>query len=178
MMSTPAQGAVGLLLRALRRAFVFGALWLVLTGGDTGSPLLALAAVGAATFTSLWLVPATTVRPDPVGAVRLAAFFVRWSVLGGVDVARRALAPGPPVDPVLVDHRLRLPSSAARTLFVASVSLLPGTLSTEVRDEVLRVHLLDRRLRDQGTLAALEEHVGDAFGSPVTADPEAHADDA
>ena len=145
------------------RTALFGGLWLVLTEGDVRSPVLALLLVGASVALSLRMVPPVESSWRPLAAVRLGIFFLRESLHGGVDVALRALDPRLPIDPLIVDHRIRLPDGPARVLFVASVSLLPGTLSTRIDRETLRVHLLDRRSGAARTVERLEERVAGAF---------------
>jgi multicomponent Na+:H+ antiporter subunit E len=145
------------------RAALFVLLWLVLTEGDVRSPVLALLLIGASVALSLRMVPPVESSWRPLAAVRLGTFFLRESLHGGVDVALRALDPRLPIDPLIVDHRIRLPDGPARVLFVASVSLLPGTLSTRVDGATLRVHLLDRGSGAQRTVARLEDRVAAAF---------------
>jgi multicomponent Na+:H+ antiporter subunit E len=127
-------------------------LWLALDG--TGA--LAVGALFALLGALLggWLVPG---EPHPWRPLRLAAFllyFIRTSILGGVDVARRALDPRLPIAPGYLQHRCRLPAGLPRTAFVGVVSLLPGTLSVELLDDGdLRVHALST----DGVDAALRE---------------------
>jgi multicomponent Na+:H+ antiporter subunit E len=148
---------------AAGRTALFVLLWLVLTDGDVRSPVLALLLIGASAALSLRMVPPVESSWRPLAAVRLGTFFLRESLHGGVDVALRALDPRLPIDPLIVDHRIRLPDGPARVLFVASVSLLPGTLSTRIDRETLRVHLLDRRSGAERTVGRLEERVAGAF---------------
>ncbi|MDZ7709501.1 MAG: Na+/H+ antiporter subunit E [Roseovarius sp.] len=68
--------------------------------------------------------------------------FVAGSVLGGFDVARRALAPHMPLDPGWVEVPARLPDGG-RVLMGAELSLMPGTLAAGMRGDRLLVHLLD-----------------------------------
>jgi multicomponent Na+:H+ antiporter subunit E len=99
--------------------------------------------------------------------LRLAAFlpwFLGLAVRGGIDVARRALSPSLPLSPDLLDYRLRIPAGAARVFFVNAISLLPGTFSTELRDDALTVHLLAREAGDEGSLRALEDRVASLWG--------------
>jgi multicomponent Na+:H+ antiporter subunit E len=151
----------------LRRTVIAAALWLALTGGDTGTPLLAVLVIASAVATSLALLPPLG-RLRPLGLLRFLGFFAYESVLGGIDVARRAFAPGAvPVDPVFVERRLRLPTEASRLLLTGCLSLLPGTLSAELDDRRLVIHVLDNEMSWESTLDALEERVADLFGIPL-----------
>ncbi|MFC4728725.1 Na+/H+ antiporter subunit E [Coralloluteibacterium thermophilus] len=137
------------------------ALWFVLAG--TSAPLVGLAFAVAGALAGSWLAPGDDYRWRPLRLAGFALYFLRESVLGGIDVARRALAPSCPVEPTLLDYRIGLPAGAPRTLMVAMVSLLPGTLSVDIGDDgLLRVHALSA---DAGrTLAPLERRVAHLFG--------------
>ena len=45
-----------------------------------------------------------------------------------------------------------------------TVSLLPGTLSVELEEEILRVHVLDETRAINEELKMLEKHLADIFG--------------
>lgn len=72
-----------------------------------------------------------------------AVWFARQSVRGGVDVALRALRPGPPVRPGLLRRRTLL-HEGARTLLANVVTLLPGTLAVRLEGEQIEIHVIDR----------------------------------
>jgi multicomponent Na+:H+ antiporter subunit E len=147
----------------LWRGLVMLGLWWALTGGRLGAPVLAALIVASAAATSLALVPPLG-RVRPAGLARFAVFFVRESVLGGVDVARRAFAPARAnVEPGFVERDLRLPEGAPRLLFTGCISLLPGTLSAQVDADAVRVHVLDPAMPWERTLDSLEERVADLF---------------
>lgn len=130
--------------RGAPRALGFFALWLVLQGGGLATAAVgALTAAGAA-WLSLWLLPPGGRRVAVGAPVRLALRFPGQSILAGLDVARRALAPSLPLQPGLVACRNRIPSGIGRDAFHAYLSLQPGTLPVGMRDEAtLLVHALD-----------------------------------
>lgn len=81
------------LVSVLNRLAIFGALWVVLTGGGVDSLAYGAAAVAVATVLSLLIYPVD--RPGVV-VWRAAAILPRFLVhsgLGGLDVARRAFDP-------------------------------------------------------------------------------------
>jgi multicomponent Na+:H+ antiporter subunit E len=100
-------------------------------------------AAAAAAWVSLRLLP-----PD-AGRVKLAALAARgprflWqSVLAGIDVARRALAPSLPLRTGLIAYRTALPRGQARNAFATITSLLPGTLPAEDDASGILYHCLD-----------------------------------
>jgi multicomponent Na+:H+ antiporter subunit E len=147
---------------ALWRTLLFAALWWVLAGGAAwgfGAPVIA-AAVGV----SLALQPVRRVRLRPWGMLRFAGYFLTQSPRAGLDVARRAFAPGLPLAPALLDFRLRLPEGPARTLLVNTMSLLPGTLSAGIEGNRLRLHVLDTQLPVEQELREVEARIAAMFG--------------
>jgi multicomponent Na+:H+ antiporter subunit E len=126
------------------RATLFLGFWLMISGRNLSDLPVGLAAVGAATWTSLRLLPAGGSRPRPVLLAALALRFVRQSVVSGTEVAWRALNPKLQLHPGFVAYPLRLPSGGARSAFCALSSLLPGTLPTGTDENgALLVHCLD-----------------------------------
>ena len=123
------------------RLVLLSSIWLVLNGMDTKGLAVGAVAVPAATWLSLRLMPAR--RPIRVWRLVLhLPSFLAGSVLGGLDVARRALAPHMPLKPGWVEVPARLPDGG-RVLLGAELSLMPGTLAAGMRGDRLLVHLLD-----------------------------------
>jgi len=155
----------------LRWLVLFALLWWVLTEGRTDAWGLGLVFImlGLASAVAVrigpegWRVPA---RLSWIGLLRLAPYFVWQSLIGGIDVALRALTPRLRLAPDLIDYRLRLPPGPAPVLLASLVSLTPGTLAF-VNDDSLRVHVLDIGDFDQARLARLEQLVAGAFGIEV-----------
>jgi multicomponent Na+:H+ antiporter subunit E len=138
-------------------------LWWVLAEGEgLSSPLAWLAVLGAA-FSTLLLPPGRPFRLRLVALPGFAFYFLRASVQGGVDVARRALSPAMPLQPGFVPYTTVLPHGAALTFFMAVISLLPGTLSVRLQGRLLTVHVLDTGLPIRESLESLEAHVARVF---------------
>jgi multicomponent Na+:H+ antiporter subunit E len=121
-----------------------------------------------ATFASLTLTPTRCWRIRSLGAVRYAWYFAHQSILGGIDVALRAIRPSMPLDPELVEYRMRLEPEHARVLFADTVSLLPGTLSTGFEGDRLTMHVIDCGLPVEQSLRDVEDRVADLFGLDLT----------
>ena len=153
------------------RTVIFALLWWVLTEGAPNSWLVGVPVVLLAVLASEALLPG--VSWSLPGAVRFVPFFLWHSLHGGVDVARRALHPRLPISPELFDYRWRLPPGLPRVFMANTVSLLPGTLSAELDEEYLRVHVLDQTGNFVSGLAVVEARVARLFGlSLVTAGSE------
>jgi multicomponent Na+:H+ antiporter subunit E len=86
-------------------------------------------------------------------------FFLKASLISGLDVVRRALHPKMRLHPDLIDYRLSLATEAARIFMADVVSLLPGTLSADLAGGRLTIHVLDRNMPVHAELEALEERV-------------------
>ncbi|MCB1799426.1 MAG: Na+/H+ antiporter subunit E [Gammaproteobacteria bacterium] len=142
-------------------------LWWLLSGGGASSWLIGVPVVLAAAWASRRLGGMAAPGLSISGLARLAPFFLRESVRGGVDVARRVLVVPMRIAPGFATYPLRLRHPGARLLFANSVSLLPGTLSVDLRDDCLAIHALDRDSDFTGELRRVESAVGRVFGEAL-----------
>ena len=145
--------------RFLIRILVYGILWVVLTGGRLESLILGVPVVLLAVWVSGRDRRFRSGRFSIPGGLRFMGFFLKASLVSGFDVVRRALHPRLPLDPDLVAYRLSLTTEAARIFMADAVSLLPGTLSADLADDNLTVHVLDRNTPVRADLKALEKRV-------------------
>ncbi len=160
----------------LRRGVAYFVLWMVIAGGDAGDLVPGLCAAALAAWASLRLMP-----PDPVGGnvrwlatLRLFARFVRVSVVAGLDVAQRALAPRMRLAPGCVQYLPQLPPCDARSLFLAMTSQMPGTIPSGTEPTgTITYHCLDASQPVASQLAEEEarllEALGGAFGASAIA---------
>lgn len=126
---------------AVHLMIVLMVLWFALDGLENPLVGLFLAAGGAGL--GAWLAPGESYPWRPMRLLRFFAWFVRESLRGGLDVARRALHPRLPVAPCLLEYRIALPAGMPRTVMMSVLSLLPGTLSADLyKDGRLSVHAL------------------------------------
>ncbi|ROU00146.1 Na+/H+ antiporter subunit E [Histidinibacterium lentulum] len=125
----------------LGRIAFLGALWVVLSGLEPKALAVGTVAVPAAVWLSLRLLPGP--RHLAVWrALRHLPAFLGASLLGGLDVARRALSPRMPLAPGWVEVPVHLPDGG-RVALGAELSLMPGTLAAGTRNDRLLIHLLD-----------------------------------
>lgn len=147
----------------LPRALLFLLLWWAITEG-VGGWAISLPTIVLAVAASRFLQPRWQLHLRPLGALRFIGFFLVQSLRAGLDVALRALRPRMRLAPALLEYRLQLPSGPARVFLADTMSLLPGTLSTELRDDCLCLHVLDTRLPIEADLRQVEVRVADLFG--------------
>jgi multicomponent Na+:H+ antiporter subunit E len=142
------EAPVGTVAAVVRRLALFAALWLILTRGEALLP--GAAAVAVACWLSLRLLPPLRpVRLWPLLA--MAPAFVWRSLLGGLDVARRALDPRLPLNSGWIEIPVDLPDGG-KVALGGQLSLMPGTLAAGSEGGRLLVHVLDR---DQDVTAAV-----------------------
>jgi len=154
-----------LLPRILARGLLFALVWWILVGGDMASSWIGVPAVLLAATASVALIsPVTFVWYE---LFRFVPFFLVRSLVGGADVAWRALHPRMPIDAHLVDYPIQLPPGLSRTFLANAVSLLPGTLSAELDSMVLKVHVLSWRMDTLSELETLEHRVAALFGTSL-----------
>lgn len=146
----------------LLRFVLFVLMWWVLTDGAMDSWQIGLPVVLIATLVSVMLMPPLSWSLR--GMFLFIPYFLWHSLRGGVDVARRALHPQLPISPGLFDYRFRLPPGMPRVFMANTVSLLPGTLSVELDEDILRVHVLDETGAINEELNMLENRLADIFG--------------
>jgi len=99
--------------------------------------------------------------------LRFVPIFLMRSLLGGADVAWRAFHPDVPIAPELITYPLRLPPGLSRVFMANTVSLLPGTLSAELGENCLTVHVLDGRQDFLSELESVEQNVARMFGASL-----------
>lgn len=156
---------------ALVRALLLAGLWVVFAGPDPGSWVIGAPTVLGATWASLKLSAPRPRTLSPAGTLRFLPFFLVESLRGGIDVAWRVLRPAMAVRPGLRTYRTRLRNPSARLVFVDSISLLPGTLSADLRNDVVTVHALDVETEIERALEALEGRVAALFDEPLDRGP-------
>jgi multicomponent Na+:H+ antiporter subunit E len=150
----------------VRRVLGLTLLWWSLTGGQLGAWWFLGPVILAAAALPRWLPqPESAWRMKLGGLLGFVPFFLHHSIKGGWDVARRALLPGPRLEPGLYHHHVRLPSETARIFLAHVVSLLPGTLSADLDGSRLSVHALAGTEAEVARdLVDLEQRVERLFG--------------
>lgn len=161
-MSVPYRGDAGRtsrnrLARLALRLSSFTVLWAILSEGEgwiVGVPVIVIA-------TAVTSRGSSAEQWSLAGLARFIPYFLWNSLRGAIDVATRALHPGLPIDPAVLQYEMRLDSSVARVLMANSVTLLPGTLSANVAGNLLSVHVLNVTGPSTESLETLEQHIAE-----------------
>ncbi|HEX9779730.1 MAG TPA: Na+/H+ antiporter subunit E [bacterium] len=148
--------------RLIRLGFglILFALWWVLS--EQPRPLL-LGLGLAGSMAVAFLIPQVP-APGPhwLGWAVYAPWLLRRIVMANLHVARLILTPKPALDPHLIEHRSRLRAFPLRALMAQSITLTPGTITTNLKepDGVLTVHAIDEASASDITGGALERAIG------------------
>lgn len=138
----------GGLLHAVSLFFVVYGIWLALSGHFTPFLLIAGAVCSAIVVAIAHRMDVIDHEGHPVHIswrAPLYHFWLAWQIVkSNVDVARRILTPKLPIDPVLEVVPSTQRTDLGRTIYANSITLTPGTLSTEVREGEIEVHALTR----------------------------------
>jgi multicomponent Na+:H+ antiporter subunit E len=145
------------------RFAVMTLLWIVLAEGEFRYWGLIVVAVSGGVLASLILVPSIGLGWSIGGWLTFIPFFVGQSVMGGVDVALRAIALTPRLDPGYVQFEFRLTEEPARVFVANTMSLMPGTLSVSLEGNQLRMHVLDTGMPATERAREVEAHAARMF---------------
>jgi len=161
--------------RFLARLALMALIWLGLNGADWSSWIVGVPVAFAAAWISVKLLPAIPWHWSASGTLAFAGYFLRESVRGGWDVARRAISPGLAISPAIVCYSFHLPPGPSRLFFCSAISLLPGTAVVAIADSNICVHVLDHSSSVEEELRELERRVGALFGFELTKEKESAA---
>lgn len=74
--------------------------------------------------------------------------FVFELIKSNLDVAYRVLSPRLPINPGIVKVKTNLKSDLGRMTLANSITLTPGTLTVDIKDEFIYVHWIDVTNKD------------------------------
>jgi len=145
--------------RLLASLVLFGALWVLFTGGSPASWVVGAPTVILAAWIGHVLVPFGGNAIRPLAGLAFLPYFLISSLRGGWDVAWRALSRPPALQPERIRYRCHLPAGPPRLLFAHVLSLLPGTLFLEDGGEAMELHVLNRSAEIETELRDLEARI-------------------
>jgi multicomponent Na+:H+ antiporter subunit E len=148
---------------------IFG-FWLVISGSlapaDLATGLVIATILGLWSAGLLWAgdPPALPLRRWPAFIAylgRLAAYVVG----AATHVGRIVFDPRVPVEPRLIRHRVALRQPLARMVFAQSVTLMPGTVTIDVRGDTFLIHCLDEHSARRILSGELERRIARVFAA-------------
>jgi multicomponent Na+:H+ antiporter subunit E len=146
------------------RGLLFATVWWVLSEGRLDSYLLGSIAIIAATWVSFKLVPRSDWRFRVMGLCSFIGFFLWHSLRGGLQVSLLAFRGKAALQPAMIELPLTLKAEVPRLLLVNSLGLMPGTLSYDLDEQCVRLHVLDERQDIAKEVLALEKSIAAIFG--------------
>ena len=148
------------------RALCYFGVWIVVDqSAKPANLVVGVLASLAAAWVSLALLPPERGRIRLGRLVALLPRFLWQSLVAGFDVARRAFAPRPDLQPGFVDYPTRLPPGSPRSAFELIASLMPGSVPTDEGPGHIEFHCLDTRQPVAEQLAAEERAYAPALGA-------------
>ena len=123
-------------------------LWVLLTYEEIlqeGMPPLVIGVVASVTaaVAARTLFPAISFHPKRVFYFLVYVPVLLWEIIkANLDVAYRVLHPRMPINPGIVRVPVELYSDYGKTLLANSITLTPGTLTLDVKDQNFYVHWL------------------------------------
>jgi len=158
----PARRIVRFSRRTLRLILVYSLIWFVLAGPAPASWIIGIPAVLLAVAVSIFLSPGPGFSFNSAAALLFIPSFITLSIMSGVDVLRRTFAPVPRINPGMVAYKTTLQGSA-RILLANMISLQPGTLSADLTEETILIHVLDTEMPVESNIRDLERRIARIF---------------
>jgi multicomponent Na+:H+ antiporter subunit E len=91
----------------------------------------------------------------------LYLFWLLWQIVkSGTFVAYLTLHPKMPINPMIVRFRSRLPNPLAKVILGNSITLTPGTLTVDIKDDFFTVHALVEDTEEELVSGDMEARVG------------------
>ena len=150
-------------MRLMTILMTFAFLWWLMTDGQPSSWLIGIPAILFATWVFMRLNPQPGHYLSLVGLLRFIPFFLIESLRGGIDVAARTLHPRLRIKPGFYRYPLKLEDRLQRLFFVNCVNLLPGTLTADIHEDCIEIHLLSEDIDPEPGLSRLQEAVSRLF---------------
>jgi len=133
-------------MRYIRSALFVAGVWLLLSGHYTAL-ILSLGAVSVLIVT--WFIWRMDRVDGEMGVLPMRPrlmYYLLWLmwqvVLSNIDLVRRIWDPALPIRPTWQRLDIKVTSTLAKTLYANSITLTPGTLTTDVREDHFMVHSL------------------------------------
>jgi multicomponent Na+:H+ antiporter subunit E len=84
-----------------------------------------------------------TFRVRPVAYLKYLVIFIKELILANIDVAKRVINPKLPINPGIVAIKTDLKQDYKKLILANSITLTPGTITMDVKDDTLFIHWID-----------------------------------
>lgn len=154
----------GLILQAL----LLGAVWMILSGKTEPIYLFwGFISIAFVMWLSNRLHGVPLAEGEPCGGTRIniprLTIYLLWLVWqivkSGVYVAYVVLHPKMPIQPMIVRFTSKQPNVLARVILGNSITLTPGTLTLDIKDDLFVVHALTRDTEEDLVSGDMERRV-------------------
>ena len=134
-------------------AIVLALTWLLLTGSLEKDELLiggfSLVLVAILFFGYSDLYRAVKITPKIILFYPLYLLvFLKELIIANIDVALRVVKPSLPINPGIVAVKTSLKDPLSKLILANSITLTPGTLTVDVKDDTLFIHWIDVKDKD------------------------------
>ena len=138
--------------------------WLILEGANPPGLLIGLPTAALATWISTKLIPPRGGYTSPAALLAFFGHCLWGSLVAGIDLAIRALHPRLPLRTGFVSCPCAISRGPRRDLFLATSSLMPGSLPVEDGNGLIILHALDVEQPHAAQMAETEVRFADATG--------------
>ena len=97
--------------------------------------------------------------PLTLRLIRYAIWLIRAVIKANIDVTRRIWQPSLPISPQWQQLPISLKSARSKTLFANSITLTPGTLTTEIKGEYFLIHSLTKESMEELHRGEMENQI-------------------
>ena len=123
-------------------------IWLLLNASL--SPVVVVSGLAAALIIAVFFSAGHPVFKDmklnPKAIIYFLIYFFVFTIellKANFDVARRVLSPSLPINPGIVEVKTKLKSKIGRLALANSITLTPGTLTVDIKEDSLFIHWID-----------------------------------
>ena len=150
-------------MRYIRTALTVAIIWLLLSGHYT-ILILSLGALSVLTVTWLfWRMDRVDGELAVLPMRPRLLYYLLWLmwrvVLSNIDLVRRIWDPSLPIRPTWQRLDIKVTSSLAKMLYANSITLTPGTLTTDVKEDHFMVHSLTSEGIDELRKGDMEKQI-------------------
>jgi len=150
-------------MRYIRTVLFVAIIWLLFSGHYTA---LILSLGGLSVLIVTWFIRRMDRVDGELGVLPMrprVLYYLLWLmwqvVLANVDLVRRIWDPTLPIRPTWQRLDIKVTSALAKTLYANSITLTPGTLTTDVKDDHFMVHSLSSDGIDELRKGGMEKQI-------------------